>query len=423
MLEKPKLFLNLKEFSLTILFLVLLIFFRLFFLYGEYQEFKNKPFYYTHVEVIQAYEKEGQEGIYTVLKVYAPSLEINFFTTTNVSPKKIGSRLRLKLFPSEELSFSEYLGTGYISSQMNQIYDSKMDFKDALLASISNQHDDERIASFYHAIYFATPLAKEVREQVSALGISHLIALSGFHLAILSAILFFLLRPIYGLFQSKYFPYRFTLHDVGFLVLVILAVYVWFVGSPPSLLRSYAMMLVGWILLLLGMELLSFSFLLMIALAVIVIFPKMLVSLAFWFSVAGVFYIFLLIQYFSNLNKYLLTLLINFAIFILMLPLIHMIFPLVTSLQLLSPLLSLLFTLFYPISMLLHLLGMGGVMDSGLIKLFTLTYQKESFTLPLMYGIAYGVLSILAIYSKRVFYLLLLVALLFSMALFTGFWV
>jgi len=421
MLEKPKLFLNLKEFSLTITFLLFFIFIRLFMLYQEHDDFKNKPFYYTDVNVVQAYEKTGNKGTYTVLKVYSSTLDISFFTTSNISLDKIHSKLRLKLFPSRDYSFVDYLGTSYISSQVNEIYPEERDVKDWFLSVIDEQHQSDMMRSFYKAIYFATPLDKTLREQVSALGVSHLIALSGFHLAILSGILFFLLRPAYRVLQAKYFPYRFDLQDVGFFVLVLLAVYVWFVGAPPSLLRSYAMMLVAWILLVLGMELLSFSFLLTIVLTLIFIVPKMIVSLAFWFSVAGVFYIFLLIKYFSNLNKYLLTLLINFAIFMLMLPLIHLVFPMVTLLQLLSPFLSLLFTVFYPLSMLFHLLGIGELMDVVLVELFTLEYHKNSFTLPIIYGVSYIALSLLAVYSKKFFYFLLAIAIFFSMALFTGF--
>jgi competence protein ComEC len=421
MLEKPKLFLNPKEFFLTLLFFLFLILLRLFFLHLEYLDFRAKPFYYTDVNVIQAYQKFGDKGNYTVLKVDSPSLGIGFFTTSNTPVEKISKRLRLKLFPTQEFSFANYLGRAYLSSKINHIYRDEQDFKKRLLAHIERQHQSEVIATFYNAIYFATPLDKNLREQVSALGVSHLMALSGFHLAILSTILFFLLRPLYRVFQKRYFPYRFDLYDVGLMVLMILAIYVWFVGSPPSLLRSYAMMLVAWILLVLGMQLLSFTFLSTITLVLILIFPQLLLSLAFWFSVAGVFYIFLLIRYFGHLNHYLLTLLINFAIFILMLPLIHMVFPMVTPLQLLSPILSLLFSLFYPISMLLHLTGFGSLLDQGLLQLFTLSYEAEMFRLSLAYGLFYLMLSLLAIRSKWLFYLLLLLSCLFAIALFTGF--
>ena len=149
----------------------------------------------------------------------------------------------------------------------------------------------------------------------------------------------------------------------------------------------------------------------------------MLLSLAFWFSVAGVFYIFLLLKHFSNLNKYLMTLFISFGIFVLMLPIVHMIFPVVSSLQLGSPFLSLGFSFFYPLSMLIHMIGFGDLFDSLLIKLFTLKASESMFILDYWYGMVYLGLSLLSIYFKNIFYVLLFVAIVFTIWLFTGFWV
>ncbi|CAA6816611.1 MAG: Competence protein [uncultured Sulfurovum sp.] len=421
MLEKPKFFLNLKEFWLTMLVLTLLLLTRLFFFYEEYEEFKVKPFYYTDVQVIQAYEKWNEDEYHTILKVYAPSLNLSFFSRTKIRAKEVSSSLRLKLFPDERMTFFDYLGTSFMFSSVNEIYDEEKNVKNKALTFVEEQHKENILSSFYKAIYFATPLDRELRTQVSSLGVSHLIALSGFHLAILSTLLFFFLRPLYRVFQKRYFPYRFDLHDVGLLVLVLLAWYVWFVDSPPSLLRSYGMMAVAWLLLVLGMELLSFTFLSSIILILLIIFPKMLVSLAFWFSVVGVFYIFLLLQHFSKLNKYLMTLFISFGIFILMLPIVHMVFPIVNILQLLSPFLSLLFSVFYPISMGLHLVGLGDLFDPILLELFTLQSTETMFTLNIYYGLVYLFLSFLSIFSKKLFYLLFFVALAFSVWLFMGF--
>jgi len=144
--------------------------------------------------------------------------------------------------------------------------------------------------------------------------------------------------------QQKFFPYRHALFDVGLVAMILLAVYLCFVEFPPSLVRSYAMVLVGWIMLLLGIELLSFTFLTTILLSLVVLFPTLSVSLSFWLSVAGVFYIFLLLQYTKEYNKWMITVLfIPIGIFILMLPVVHHIFGVTSVYQLLSPLLSLLF--------------------------------------------------------------------------------
>ena len=423
MLEKPKLFQRKREFGFTILFLLLLLGIRLFMLYTEYEAFKSKPFFYTDVEVIQAYEKWKDDEFHTILKLYSPILDINFFSRTKIRAKDINSKLRLKLFPRKDMTFRNFLGTSFIFSKVNEIYKPSEDVKNSLYEAVEKQHHETMISNFYKAIFFATPLEKELRMQVASLGVSHLIALSGFHLAILSALLFFLLRIFYRPLQQKFFPYRFDLYDIGFVVLVILACYVWFVAAPPSLMRSYMMMLIGWVLMVLGVELLSFTFLSTTVLLLLVIFPKLLLSLAFWFSVFGVFYIFLLLIHFSHLNKYLMTLLISFGIFMLMLPVVHLVFPVVNPLQLVSPFLSLGFSFFYPISMGLHLIGLGDVFDASLQTLFSMNYKETSFILSPFYGLLYLLLSIVSIFDKRLFYLLFVVAFIFLVGLFMGFWI
>ena len=155
----------------------------------------------------------------------------------------------------------------------------------------------------------------------------------------------------------------------------------------------------------------------------LVVFPKMLASLAFWFSVLGVFYIFLLLRKFDEANRYLMTLIISFGIFVLMLPIVHMIFPLTSTLQLYSPLLSLGFSLFYPLSIVLHIVGFGGAFDGWLMELFTLKSQPIQVELDIAFGVGYLLLSMGAVYFQRLFYLLFLIAFGFMGWMFIGFWV
>ncbi len=423
MIDKPKLFLTLKEFWFFMLFLSILISIRLFVTYIDYQEFKDKPFYYTETKVLNAYEKDRDKKHFTVLKLYSQKLDLKFFTITSIPSKEIHQRLRVKLFPNSKMKFHEYLGTSFISSKINRIFPKDSNLKSNIIDYISTQHSNSMLSNFYNAIFLAEPLERELRSQVSKLGVSHLIALSGFHLGILSTILFFLLRPIYRLFQQHYFPYRFDLIDIGFSVLVILLLYLIFVDSPASLIRSYVMLLTTWILLILGVELLTLSFLVTITFIIITISPHLLLSLSFWLSVIGVFYIFLLLNYFSHVNKYIMTTIISFGIFILMLPVVHIIFPITTPLQLISPILSLLFTLFYPLSMILHLFGFGDILDPILLKLFTLdTFTVDRLIDPYI-GFAYLSLSLVAFYDRRLFYLLLLVSFGFFIWFFILFWI
>jgi len=149
------------------------------------------------------------------------------------------------------------------------------------------------------------------------------------------------------------------------------------------------------------------------------IFPSLLVSLSFWLSVAGVFYIFLLLKYTKHWNKWLITfIVIPVGIFQLMLPIVHAIFGVTSLYQLLSPLLSLLFVPFYPLVMVLHILGWGDVFDGVLLGLFSLSQESKEHILPVWIVACYVALSIGAIWSQRVFYGLFTLATLYMLYLF-----
>jgi len=419
MLEKPKLFENYREFGVIVFLFLLLFGLRLGWLYGEYREFVQKPFYFTKATVLQEYRKTKGGKPYWIFRLYSESLDLTFMSRLYTSESSLmGREIRLKLFPSKKMDFWDYLRTPYIPAQINRLYLDQEYLYQRVQSVIASEHKSELICNFYQAIFLATPPSKKLREGISRLGISHLVALSGLHLAILWGVLFGVLRWIYRVFQARYFPYRFDLRDVGFVVLILLGGYVYGVGMPPSLLRSYMMMLLGWGVLMMGIELLSFEFLMVTLMVLLLLFPSLLFSLGFWFSFLGVFYIFLLLRYFDGLSKGWMMVLISFGLFILMMPLVHLIFGRVTLLQLLSPWLSMVFTPFYPLSLGLHLMGLGGIVDEVLLKLFSLEAREYMVVIPWGWGVGYLMLSIGAIYSRWLFYLLLGVALLTVVGMF-----
>ena len=417
-LQKPELFSGSKEFIGVSALLVLLLLIHLSFKYYTYQTFISKPFYYTYAEVLNAYSKKKNNRLYQVIKLHSDE-GYTFYTTTHRRESFAHKRLRLQIFPDKGISFWDYLGTFYVKSKIKHQEKLPNTFKTSLEQNVASQHQESSLQQFYNAIFFATPLDADLREPIAKLGVSHLVALSGFHIGILWGLIYGLLLLLYSPLQQKYFPYRFALFDVGLVAMLLLGVYVWFVGYPASLLRAYAMVLVGWAVLLMGLELLSFHFLSIVILSLLVIFPSLLVSLGFWLSVAGVFYIFLLLRYFDTLNKWVVSfLVIPLGIFTLMLPVVHTIFGMTSTYQLLSPLLSILFVPFYPLAMLLHLLGLGGILDSVLLWLFHLPQESQEKLLPLWVMVGYIALSIGAIWQKRLFYVVVGLAFIYGMILF-----
>jgi len=401
------------------LFFLLVILVRLFFQYQSYQSFISKPFYYTYAKVLNAYEKSKGGKRYQVLKLRSDD-GFTFYTTNHSKDDFHHKRLRLQIFPNKSISFKDYLGTFYVKSRIKNQHLLPLAFKDDLLKKVAAHHKDTSLQSFYNAIFFATPLDRELREKISMLGVSHLVALSGFHLGILWGLVYGLLLLLYRPLQQHFFPYRHALFDVGLVAMILLGAYLWFVDFPPSLLRSYAMVLVGWIVLLLGMELLSFTFLTTIMLILVALFPSLLVSLSFGLSVAGVFYIFLLLGYTKGVRVWIISLLfIPLGIFVLMLPVVHTVFAVTSGYQLLSPLLSLLFVPFYPLVILLHLLGFGSVFDTVLLGLFSMPQNSIEVLLPMWAMLGYIGLSLGAIWSKKVFYAVISLASFYAIYIFS----
>lgn len=416
--EKPKLFPEIEGFWWLAAIFALLILLRHATLYFEYREFVQKPFYYTNAKVLSHAHKTKNHRSYTLLKLQSDEGQV-FYTTTYKQDAFKDKHLRLQIFPATSLSFWNYIGTFYVKSRIKKIWTFPPTFKRKLFEKVASQHVLKEMTILYNAIFFAAPLEKTLREKISLLGISHLVALSGFHLGILWSLVYGSLLLFYKPLQQKFFPYRYALFDVGIVTIFALGFYVWFVDAPPSLVRAYAMVLVGWVMLLSGVELLSFTFLAAVGLLLLALFPSLLVSVGFWLSVVGVFYIFLLLHYTKSVNKWILSLLvIPLGVFVLMLPIVHSIFGVTTVYQLLSPLLSLLFVPFYPLVMLLHLFGYGGVLDAMLWQLFNLPEESNELIFPLWVLGIYLLFSLAAIRYTRMFYMTILSALVCSGYLF-----
>ena len=397
-----------KEGYILLFVAIILIALHIGYIYKKYLFFKNSPFILTEAKVVFVYPSSSY---IKRVKLYSSKLG-KFYTQIASKEIYIGDKIRLFVYPKKDLDFLEFLKGSYYLVKVSSYKKHRYTLTDKIAKWISNQHEDSRVSNFYQAIYLAYPLDRKLRESISALGVNHLTALSGFHLGILSAVIILIVAPIYRFFQAKYYPYRSRYNDIGAIVLMLLFIYIYITGYPPSLLRAYSMMVVGWLALVWGVEIFSFTTLTSAVLLLLILMPHFLVSKAFWLSVAGVMYIFIILTNFVKIHSWIVKFIIlPIGIFIFMAPVVHTIFPDTTLYQLISPILSVAFIIFYPLSIILHIIGLGGVFDSLLIKLFTLNIQIYSVTVPLWFTIPYLLLSILSIYRRCLFILLSFIAL------------
>ena len=153
------------------------------------------------------------------------------------------------------------------------------------------------------------------------------------------------------------------------------------------------------------MQTLFISVLLLLAL-----WPKLLFSLGFWLSVSGVYSIFLYLFYFKKAPWYISILAVPTWVYLMMTPIALVLFGMYSIYHSLSIVWSILFTLFYPLALLLHLLGWGTLMDGILEHLLVYPITIETFDIPIEWLIGYLLLALSARYNIKALLLLFCVA-------------
>ncbi|MDZ7817154.1 MAG: ComEC/Rec2 family competence protein [Aliarcobacter sp.] len=380
--------------------------------YKKYQELIDEEVYETKVEVLNIYEKEK----YNILRLRANNFD--FFTNIDKSEDIKKLDILNILIVSKNLSFLDYL-KGFYAKSMN-IYklEKESSFKDKIINKIDLNHKDEITKELFQALFLAIPISKELRDICTNYGISHLIALSGFHLGVLSFVIYWICYYPYSFFHSKYFSFRNKKYDLLLISIFFLFSYLILTDIVPSLLRAFVMFVLAIFLLRSNIKIFSFMSLLITFLIVVSFFPKYLFSLGFWFSIMAVFYIFLFIQYFKDLNKYLQIFLFNFWMFLIFNPIVHFYFPQTSYEQFLSPIITIFFTIFYPFEIFAHIFDFAIYFD-GFIKSFLFHKMNvyEVFT-PFYFFIAYLIFSLVSIFYKKAFWILNILMILFNLYLY-----
>ena len=363
--------------------------------YYTYQNFWSKKRRYTQAQVLNQYRKRG----HWVLRLRTQE-GASLYTTSHEDLKDLrGRRIELLLF-GQKPTFFDYLHSFYAPSYIIGVLPKNL--RERLWERIASQHSTQLAKELFGALFLATPIQRDFRRMLSNFGISHLVAISGFHMGVLfgffSFVLYFVLRPVW----QRLWPWANLKRLVFAFAFAAVVGYTAFLGLVPSVIRSVTMMGVGLFLLDRGLKLLSFETLGWIVLLVLALWPRLVWSVGFWFSVAGVFYIYLFLYHF-RLSTIWTFLLLNFWAFLAMLPLSLFVFKVFNPWMFLSPLLSILFVLFYPLALLLHLVGYGGVLD-GVVEMLGVAGEGMRVELPLWLFGFYLLASLLAIWRPLTLY-------------------
>ncbi|GAA7341735.1 ComEC/Rec2 family competence protein [Helicobacter pylori] len=357
-----------KEYLLCGVILSLLLAFNLYLEYLNYQKLDFSKPTSLNAQILLQYPKTKDQKTYFVLKLQSKGMI--FYTTIKEPLKNLQYRHAQFFGKIKFCSFLESLKSCFFQTYSFSLT-RKQDFKSYWRRFIDSAHSSALVGNLYRALFIGDSLNKDLRDRANALGINHLLAISGFHLGILSASVYFLFSLFYTPLQKRYFPYRNAFYDIGVLVWVFLLEYLLLLDFLPSFFRAFLMGLLGFLACFFGVRLLSFKLLILACCIAIALLPKLLFSVGFLLSVCGVWYIFLFLKHtqaFFKTSSFLArsfqVISLSVLVFLNMLIITHAFFPMFSPYQLFSIPLGLIFIVFFPLSLLLHAVGLGSLLDS-----------------------------------------------------------
>ncbi|WP_185080782.1 ComEC/Rec2 family competence protein [Helicobacter pylori] len=391
-----------KEYLWCGVFLSLLLAINLYLEYLNYQKLDFSKPTSLNAQILLQYPKTKDQKTYFVLKLQSKNMI--FYTTIKEPLKNLQYRHAQFFGKIKSCSFLESLKSCFFQTYSFSLT-RKQDFKSHARHSIDSVHSNALVGNLYRALFIGDSLNKDLRDRANALGINHLLAISGFHLGILSASVYFLFSLLYTPLQKRYFPYRNAFYDIGVLVWVFLLGYLLLLDFLPSFFRAFLMGLLGFLACFFGVRILSFKLLVLACCIAIALLPKLLFSVGFLLSVCGVWYIFLFLkhtQIFFKISSFWMrsfqVISLSALVFLNMLIIAHAFFPMFSPYQLFSIPLGLIFIVFFPLSLFLHAVGLGSLLDHFLSMPLTIPTISVSSPLWLL-----GAHLFLTILSARFF--------------------
>lgn len=303
-----------------------------------------------------------------------------------------------------KVTFLDFLKGMHTRGIITEVYPS-LSLKEQWYRRIASVHEDQWMRELYGALFVATPMSQEFQTLVGAMGLSHILSISGYHYGIISLIAYFLLRSPYRWLQNRYFPYRHGNRDLFFMVLGILFLYLWALEFIPPMVRAFGMIAVGYWLYDRGIKIVSLQTLSITVGVLLAFFPTLFFSLGFWFSSFGVLSIFIFIRYYEHWKPWQIFLALHIWCYLVLLPISLSIFGTFGWWHIGSIPLALLFNLYYPAVLVLHVTPWGDWFDPYLLKMFE-SGDLNKVVIPMWMGIFSVVLALGAMWRKEAFWVL-----------------
>ena len=399
-LERVDLF-DFKSGSLFVLFLLFILSLSLSYEFYQFKELKIFDDPLVRAEVIDQEVRLIGDTPKTSMKL---RLENGASVRSAMSPYLRDLRGREVLIELQvaKVTFLDYLKGFRARGVITEVYP-QLSLKERWYRRIASMHQDQWMKELYGALFVATPMSQEFQSLVGAMGLSHILSISGYHYGIISLVVYFLLRPPYRWLQNRFFPYRHGNRDLFFIVFGILFFYLWALEFIPPMVRAFGMIGVGYWLYDRGIKIISLQTLLITVGVLLAFFPKLFFSLGFWFSTFGVLSIFIFIRYYEHWKPWQIFLTLHIWCYIVLLPISLSTFGTFGWAHIGSIPLALLFNLYYPTVSVLHVVGQGEIFDPYLIQMFE-AGDKNGVEIPMWIAIGSIALALIAMKRKEAFY-------------------
>lgn len=407
-MKQIELFSSKIQFSAFIGIILMILAANLTYHYYDFKNFKAEPTRILNAKILQAYEKINKKGkIYKVIKLKTNDFE--FYTTSRKDANlSVNQNVEIGVF-TKNVKFKDYLGKRFYMPNFKILpsFDASKkagiftNFKEKMINFIVSQHENEKMREFYSTLYFATDMSKELRANVTNWGIAHIVSISGFHIGIIFSFIFITLLPIYRFFQNRYFPYRSAKIDITNMIMIFLLIYLFVLDFTPSFLRSLAMCAVGYFFVLRNLKIINFMTLFLAIFLLVAVFPSLAFSLGFYFSSLGVLFIFIFLHHFwKNFGVITATVLLNIYVFLCMNVPVYYFFPIITVQQISVIPLGYVFIIFYPLSVILHLLGFGEILDEAMLNFLNFALPNYQTDIPFLIFLTTNICAILGIHYR-----------------------
>ncbi|MDH5465612.1 MAG: ComEC/Rec2 family competence protein, partial [Thiovulaceae bacterium] len=232
--SQPKLLQNRHDYLLTFGLLLLITTFSLTHAYQDFLKLKTFTWQEAKFTVVKQEHKVKKNYTYDQLEL--KNSDLHFYTHIKHPLKELRGRVVTLVFLTNNITFKNFLTSFFTYSKLLEVSRSKTQ-RFHLIDKIHELHESSQIANLYAALFWVEPIDPKLRDKLSALGINHLAALSGFHLGFLALILVFCFNLFIKPIQRRFYPHIHRRRFIMILTLLILFTYVWFLDFTPSLVR------------------------------------------------------------------------------------------------------------------------------------------------------------------------------------------